>query len=57
MRNDRRMEAINVAIDINFQLENVTDYFQVDIYLNPVMGNVLKLIGNGVYATPNVDPG
>lgn len=57
MRNDRRMEAIDVAIDINFQLENVTDYFQVDIYLNPVMGNVLKLIGNGVYATPNVDPG
>jgi len=26
-------------------------------YLKALMGNVLKSIGNGVYVTPNVDPG
>lgn len=57
MSNDRRMEAINIAIDVNSQLDTITYYFQVNTYLNPVMGNVLKSIGNGVYATPNVDPG
>jgi hypothetical protein len=57
MSNDRRMEAINITIYIKPKLDSLTDYFQIKIYLNPVIGNVLKSIRNGVYATPNVDPG